>query len=229
MIRPDDLLAEPSRFTADVAARCVFVDFESLKDGDPLLVGTLNKGKFEQCILDARLADAARAKDLSVQPLGEYCNSLLDYCEMSDGVIVAFSEKELQDLERLTGRKVKVRYLNVLKLAKRWRARFFPAEHERVMRSRERLRRRNQYIGGRGNQLLDFTRIANMQPPHDYGSGYEAARIRHVFDQLAKRGSYSRLTPVAKGKWTKALKHNAFDVLVLERLCRRIADDYATN
>ena len=79
------------------------------------------------------------------------------------------------------------------------------------------------------DKLLDFTRLGDMPPPRDYGSGYEAARLRHVLDQLAKRGSYSRLTVVAKGKWTKALKHNEFDVVVLERLCRRIADDYATN
>ena len=69
MISPEELLHNPSRFTVNVAERCVFMDFESLKDGDPLLGGILKAGQFEQCILDARLNDAADAKSLGVQSL----------------------------------------------------------------------------------------------------------------------------------------------------------------
>ena len=73
--------------------------------------------------------------------------------------------------------------------------------------------------------MLDFARLAGNEPPRDYGKGCEAQRIRYVIGQLEKRVHYEVLTRVAKAKWTKVLKHNAYDVNAMAALCHRIATD----
>ena len=202
------------------------LDFESLKDGDPLLAGTLTANSFHQVVLDQQLKSAGDKKGLLTKHLSNYCHQLLDHCEEQDRLIIAYSTKELTDLERITGRRAAHRYVNALTLAKIWRKRFFPEEHDQVKRFRQRVRQRGNYLGGRGNQLLDFTGLINIYPPRDYGKGCEAARLRHVLNQLSRRSEYGKLTPVAKAKWTKALKHNEFDVRALNFLCQRIVSDF---
>ena len=204
----------------------VILDFESLKDGDPMLSATLSGAAFEQTVLNPHLKLAGDHKGLPFKALSHYCHDLLDQCEKHDGMIIAYSTKELTDLERITGRRVSHRYINALTIAKKWRKRFLPDEHRQVRSFRRNVRQRRHYLGGRGNQLFDFTRLMNITPPSDYGKGCEAARLRHVTGQLSRLGDYTKLSRVAKAKWTKALKHNEFDVRALGLLCQRIVSDF---
>ena len=207
--------------------RFIFLDFESFMDGPPLLSGTLIDGIFEQTVLDNRLKPAAEAKEMPSCSLRGHAQELVGRAERENRLICGYSNKELHDLESVLGRSCKKLYFNALPLAKKWRRRFYPHIEERVRQTRERLRRRNAFLNGHGNRLLDFAEIMNVAPPRDYGRGCEAARLRHVIGQLDRRHEYQRLTPVAKAKWTKALKHNKFDVVALECLVRRIARDFA--
>ncbi|MDF1845546.1 MAG: hypothetical protein P1U77_29410 [Rubripirellula sp.] len=206
--------------------RIIFLDFESFQDGPPLLCGTLVSGHFQQTVLDETLQPAAVAKNIQTNDLKTQLIELVECAERENRLICGYSNKELHDLEGITGRQLGDLYVNALPLAKKWRKRFYPQAHDRVMKSRKRLRQRGAYLNGRGNRLLDFAGMLNVSPPRDYGKGCEASRLRHVRGQLERRREYKLLTPVAKAKWTKALKHNAFDVQALAMLCRRIATDF---
>jgi hypothetical protein len=46
---------------------------------------------------------------------------------------------------------------------------------------------------------------------------------RLVRTQLQRRGSFDRLTPTAKGKWTKLLRYNETDVRNLRAMVRAAA------
>jgi hypothetical protein len=107
--------------------------------------------------------------------------------------------------------------INAIPLAKKWKRKVCPEiEFERDpgyrMRGRHRL---DRYL-----DLIDY------KVPKAFGPGNSAQRIRYVRDMMVKKDHhYSRLTPTAKAKWTKALKHNWYDCDGLRELVLRCARD----
>jgi hypothetical protein len=227
-IRRQPRTATVSRLTPPDLKRAIFLDFESFKDGPPLLAGTLIDGVFKQIVLDERLRLAATCKGIPFRKLIDFVERLVEKAESEARNIVGFSTKERNDIRENSGHDVSSRYVNMLTLAKKWRKRFHGSRHEEVKRMRERMRRRGQYINGEGNRLTDFANIIGFPPSRCYGHGHEASRLRYVIGQLMRRGRYEALTPVAKAKWTKALKHNDYDVRALEILSKCVANDLAT-
>jgi len=210
--------------TLEELKHAIVIDFEGL-EADPLvLCGALIDGEFCQVVFDQRLASAARAKNLAIVDAALWLDQLVQRASVEDRLIVAFSNHEKKMIERHTDWELGDRYMNVLPLLKQWRRKVHPDEHARVLAKRRRLRNQGKRVDGAGNTLLDFARLAGIRPPHGYGKGRTTNRIKHVRDQLKRRGSYEKLTPTAKGKCTNLLKHNEFDVCGLYELLCRVLD-----
>ena len=209
--------------------RAIVIDFESFQDGPPLLCGTLIDGDFQQTVFDERLQPAAQTKYIPVLPACDYLRQLVKRASSEDRHFIAFSTKERNDINQIVDCDISERYVNALKIAKRWRKQVAPAEHQRVARKRRRMRERRRYVGGYGNRFIDFAKLAGIPIPSDYGLGCEAKRIRDTINQLERRREYTNLTPCVKGKWTKALKHNRFDVEGLSKLCALMLKDIASD
>ena len=77
--------------------------------------------------------------------------------------------------------------------------------------------------GGK-NRLHRYFELIEYEVPTAFGPGNSAQRIKYVREMLKKKnGDYSALTPVAKGKWTKVLRHNEDDCKGLREVVLRCA------
>jgi len=77
--------------------------------------------------------------------------------------------------------------------------------------------------------LKDFLELIEYPVPKYLGVQQTTQRILYVKKMLARRGDYDALTPTAKGKWTKVLKHNESDVLGMEELVLKALNNYVPN
>ena len=66
--------------------------------------------------------------------------------------------------------------------------------------------------------LISVARLVDIPVPSDYGYGITSERFTHASRMLESRGSFEKLTQVVKGKLTKAMKHNQFDVEAMVKL-----------
>ena len=55
-----------------------------------------------------------------------------------------------------------------------------------------------------------------------YGKGKVTSRLHAIKNGLNARGSFKRLTPVQKAKWTKLKKHNLIDVNGMEYIVDKL-------
>ena len=207
------------------AQRAVYLDFEGFKEASPVLAGLAVDGEFAWTVLDPSMELAADAKKIQVADIKDYLSDLIARCEREDRLIIGFSRREAIAVTETLGIELGDRYCNALKLARRWRNRVHTAEADKVRKRRARARQRGRWVGSKDNALIAFSQLAGIQPPRDYGYRCVTSRLRHVQDQLKSRGSYERLTPTAKGKWTKLLKHNRFDCRGLRELTIQMAHD----
>ena len=69
--------------------------------------------------------------------------------------------------------------------------------------------------------LINVMLFVEGEVPQDYGIGKTTSRLNAARAALILREQdYSRLTTIQKGKATKALKHNKYDVNSLEKILR---------
>jgi hypothetical protein len=74
--------------------------------------------------------------------------------------------------------------------------------------------------------LASISRLISNPAPPDYAIGHTTQRFNQVISALELRNqNYVELTPVQKGKATRALKHNHFDVSAMLKLYNRIKGD----
>ncbi|MFP6769473.1 MAG: hypothetical protein VB859_14960 [Planctomycetaceae bacterium] len=212
--------------------RAIFLDFESFKNGDPLLAGVRIDGHFKQVVLDQRLALAAFDKNLEVVEPTEWALSLVERAIEDDRLVVGFSKTELEGLAELGAELPAHRYVNARKIAKPWRRKFRPVEHKQVARNRRKFakskssRQQSRLHSKEGNRLIDYTVLVGIVPPHMYAHRRVTKRLRSVLQQLDRHGDYSRLTRTAKANWTNVLEHNRFDVEGLAGMLHRMIGDY---
>lgn len=111
----------------------VFIDFECRKHRPPTLLGVLRAGSrhFHQYILDSALVTAGVARpNAQYATLGSAADALV--AENADEPIVGWSlfdhNKILNsaDVQETTKAIIRVRYVNAIKLAKRWRRTYLP-------------------------------------------------------------------------------------------------------
>lgn len=224
-------MRSPRQPSIEDAQRALYVDFEGTAVDPPSFLGVCwaegGDVRFRQYVLEEALWPAAaatrsakttgtclRAHDVEaldeIRALAErdgrrlyaWTNHDLDCIRQMalDSDLAAWYEESLQ---------------NALPLARRWRRRVHPSA---VLPSEPGRRR--------ANALANYLRLIDYDVPKAFGPGNSANRIRYVRQMLALRGGdYASLTPVAKGKWIKALKHNWYDCDGLRTLVCTIAAD----
>ena len=213
--------------------RAILLDFESFKNGDPLLAGVRIDGLFKQVVLNQRLALAALHKHLEIAEPTAWALSLVKRAIRDDRLVVGFAETELEDLAGLGAELPAHRYVNAIQIAKPWRRKFRPVEHKQVVQDRRKFakskssRQQSRLYSREGNRLIDYTALVGIDPPHMYAHRRVTKRLRSVLQQLDRHGAYSRLTRTAKGNWTNVLEHNRFDVEGLAGMLHRMIGDYS--
>ena len=211
--------------------RAIFLDFESFKNGPPILAGVQFDGHFEQVVFDPRLRQAAKHKELKSVDLHRWLKQLVKRAVEEDRLVVAFSTAESTTLEALGIPLPANRYVNALKIAKSWRWKLHRPVAKQVRSNLRRWRNstknhlRNRWFAREGNRLTDFAKLADVTPPGKYGSGKVTTWLRTVLGQLDRRNDFTRLTPRAKGKWTSVLNHNRFDVTGLAMTIKKMVND----
>ena len=187
------------------ARRAVFFDFEGFADRPPALLGVAIEGKLQQVVLDPKLEQAADAKGLQVSSLHKEALRLQNIAKNEDRLLVAFTRHELKVCWDFCQVDLGPYYWDAHKAARPWRRVHHP-EHASEPRD-----------------LLHYFRVVGLEPPQHHGVKKTTARLKAVIEQLQRHGEYNRLTPTAKGKWTKVLQHNEHDCLGLADLVMCIA------
>ena len=206
--------ARPLRIT-DIS-RAIHLDFEGFKDAPPCLAGVQIDGEWSATVFGdvaPHLVPAAKAKGLAVSALDRFLERLVDQAVDEDRRIAGFSDHERRVLcDRGLG-ELEDRYVNTLKLARKWRGRHHPRVADSIRRRRGRVRHQGGFNRGKGNTLVDFARLAGWPQYPAYGTETTTARLRHVMGQIERHGDYRSLTRTAKSKWTKLLGHNRWDCM----------------
>ena len=207
-----------SRLTAVEAARALHLDFEGFKNGPPVFAGIRVDGGWTATVFGdvaPDLVPAAEAKGLAVTTLDAFLNKTVDRAVTEDRMVTGFSVREFQVFEErgVASDHLRSRFVNLLPLGRRWRRETHPAAEARVKAVRARRKRSGRWVGGHGNTLLDFAKLLEAPRRASYGKVCTTSRLRHVMTQVERRGEFSRLTPTAKGKWTRVLQHNETDCL----------------
>ncbi len=202
----------------------LFLDFETNKAGDFYIAGFEVEGVFEQRVLNAGLEGLARAKNLTIQDPHVFIKEIIETIHKNQYVLVAYSTAERVTINNNQKTEYSgLRYLNLRKAAKTWiqkhrkqefndlpplvlNATPFDMKHQR-------------------NSLASVMRLTNFNAPSDYAPGNTTSRFNAVINGLERRGqNFNQLTAVQKGKATKALKHNTFDVKAMSVLYNVIKD-----
>jgi hypothetical protein len=173
--------------------RALYLDFEGFVESPPSLAGIRCEDDFHQVVFDDALEPAAAAKGLHLALVDNFLRELLHRCQREDRRLVAFSQHEKNVAALWADVDLTSVYCDGRKVAKRW-----------VNRA------------GRGAELKewglkDLLRFIAFERPTHLGAQQATQRLRYVRTMLIKRGRYERLTPTAKGKWTKLLAHNKID------------------
>jgi hypothetical protein len=215
--------------TPSEAEHAAYIDFEGTETDPPSLLGILFSDgatlHFEQHVIEEALWPAADAKAVE---LNGHCRrsdpaklaARLRELAQEGRTLIAYSTREEQALREFPppDSEIAASVVNALPWVRRWIRREYPNEEfERTPAS------------GKYPLRKVVALIGYQFPPH-LGTRKQAGRIRHVRSQLASNGgSYARITPVAKAKWTKLLEKNWHDCRALRELIVRIAADSASR
>lgn len=196
----------------------VWLDYESrMHDEEPAL-GTLvvgggpedSKDELETIVFDARLAGAARQKELRLLPFVEHARELVERVRALDGWIAGYSQAELKELKRaLPGETEWLEGVYINANASNWFSRCRPEIQAELEE------------GCDGEDTFDRVGLKDYLQHKDLRYGYPerligfspAVALQQVREQLAKHaGNYAAIAPTAKAKWVKLLKYNRTDV-----------------
>ncbi len=218
--------------TIEEAEQAIYIDFEGTAVDPPSLLGVLVvdncKTEFVQYVVEEGLWQAALAKDEDpAWPWACIPASWADLAcvrhrsEKENRRVIAWSIHESDELVRHAGSGDQEWFgenvVNAIPLGRKWQRRVHPGSHLE--------RDPDNWMRGR-HQLQRYFDLVGYEVDKAFGPGNSAQRIRTVRDQLVKRnGEYLDMTPVAKGKWTKALKHNFYDCDGLRAVVIRCAWD----
>jgi hypothetical protein len=203
------MVAKTNSIALHEATNGVYIDFEGQKKHPPALIGILCDDQFQQIVLDPRLKSAADAKSLPQDSLRDVVGRLIQECRAGNRCLIAFSTYELNVIKTYCDIDVSDHYKNALKFSKRWKWHF----HRDINLDKNSL-----------DQFMTLPTV-NYEVPKHLGKGNAAKRLNTVTDMLEKRGEYSKLTAVAKAKWTKLLDYNEHDVRGMRTLVLQAARD----
>lgn len=222
-INPPPFAGRPDEISPGEIERAIHLDFEGFKDAPPVMASVLVDGRTDTVVFEdiaPELAEAARATDLRTTTLDSWVRELFERSVRESRWIAAFSSRERLVLEEcgLDPDEIGERHLDVRPLGLAWRKRHHPEVDRAVKARRRRRRERGEFDAGRENSLSSLASLAGIEPPPMYGAGRVTARLRAVIGQIADRGSYEAITPIAKSKWRNLLTHNRWDCDASRRL-----------
>ena len=207
----------------DEVQRAIYIDFEGTATEPASFLGVYCDGAWEVWIIEESLHGAAvhhKNGQVTASDRQSVITSLRSRALDERRRIIAWSDRELQEILKTPGINEREsrwwtdNLVNALPPAKRW------ANRNRVeipvVGSSRGLRPNKWSLSG----FRRATGYRKLSSAHETGN--TASRIRTVREQLAKRGSYSKLTKVAKGKWTKVLTHNYHDCVGLQHVVNTI-------
>jgi hypothetical protein len=180
--------------------RGIYIDFEGHKGLPPKIIGVLTGKQFRQYTLDDALAGAAEYSGIEHTDIRTMAAALFRQAQAENRYLVAWSEHELQMIREFASLDVSSRYYNAKYGAKRW------------------CRRRHPEALGDGASLELFMQLTGFRAAAHLGKGNAGGRLRYVLNQLQRRGEFSRLTRVAKAKWTRLLRYNEQDCRALRHV-----------
>ena len=206
----------------------IFLDYERNIAGTYYIAGVSDGGDVSQIVLNEKLRGLAVHHSFKITTPVTFTCELLNEAVKKKDVIAAYSEAEKKYInEILSSNRSEfrdVKYLNMAKAAKKWANKY---HHEEFNALPPLVVGANQYDQARHrNSLASISRLIANPAPNDYAIGHTTQRFNQVMSALELHNqNYAELTATQKGKATRALKHNNFDVSAMLKLYTRIKAD----
>jgi hypothetical protein len=207
----------------------LYLDFECNKQKTLYIAGYALNGRLHQVVFHEGLAPMAAARRLPMISAADFIAELVDLLSAGERELVAYSEHDIKVIMEHCNREglkfnTTIRYLNLAKAAGTWIAKHKQREFDELPPV---LQNADEYQQDQMEySLASVMRLTNLKPPKDYGHMITMQRLNTVIDALdIRQGDYESLTPIQKGKASKALKHNKYDVDALPVLYAAIAKD----
>ena len=220
----EPLFGVPSpRLMGSPPGDALFVDFESLQEPlSPAILGILKVEQgapaFEQIVLASRLATAAiasrhihfSAPEAAFAALADSALPIVGWSLFDRAVVDSLP------IAQSVKRAWADRYVNALAAARTWRTRVHPTFKIIKESNFDAKHTLDKYAELAGYSDVDALRGATP-----------AKWIRHVTEQIEKRGHYRRITPEAKRDWHRLLKYNRHDCLALRHVYEKASFELA--
>lgn len=208
----------------DYASRAIYIDFEANPEHKPSILGVLYREDadgmdvFSQYVIEERLHPAGNLQMNRI--IDEAIEEILDLSERENRLILAWSEKEIKDIEEYCRPDLYLRAKKVLKnaipIAKRWHNVFYPGI--RIPQTQYRGKHTQEY----------YMRLVGFSVPGVYGPGAASKPIRWMRDELRRReGNYNLVSLESKSLWRCMLKHNEYDCKGMQAIMSRVSRDMA--
>ena len=212
-----------------------FLDFESDKNGNIYLMGTLTPEGLTIYVTDPKLramvANETFRKKYNVTfiDLERALQFFIETITSNRGTLVAYSDYELEVIKNiLPSFEWNISYLNLRTAAKKWINKYHKNKFKDLgafRKNADKFRQRSQKFS-----LASVMRLLPMefQSDTDYAPGKTTKRINSIIKGLnnsRNNQNYANLTPTKKRDATMLLKHNAFDVESLPVLLKEINKD----
>ena len=209
----------------------IFLDYERNIAGEYYLAGVSDGGDVSQIVLNEKLRGLAVHHSFQITTPFTFTYELLNEAVKKKDVIAAYSSAEKNYInEILSSNRSEFRdveYLDMRKAAVRWANKYY---YEQFNALPPLVANASEYEQARHrNSLASISRLIPNPAPKVYAIGHTTQRFNQVISALELRNqNYENLTHVQKGKATKALKHNNFDVSAMLKLYNRIKGDNET-
>jgi hypothetical protein len=195
------------QLSSEEARHALYVDFEGRKDASPVLLGASTRHGSErvhQYLTDPRFAAIGELEGIEVLPIAEAVLRIVQRAERKDRLIVAWTEHELQIVERYAPQhlaRFRPRYRNAYAVARYWR---------------------NACHGGAKpavGWLAAYLELVAYEVPAAAGRGRAAETIRIVQEAFDRGRTPATLTANQRQRWADLRAHNAHDCAGMRALC----------
>lgn len=176
----------------------IIIDFEGLMNHPPSFVGVWSNHIYKIIILDENMIGLTDQTNVIFSDLKTFLTDIAFSCRNNNKMIIGYSNRELNVFHDF-GIDITDIYYNPISDLGRW---FW--------------QNRNIYTRPGPLALKSVLKVLQYPEFHNFGDRQTTQRIKHVTNQLVNNNqNFEKLTPVAKGKWTKLKNYNYQDVVGL--------------